>query len=110
MALKNFQQAALSAAPGTQALINPGPNTWMLIGMLAANKTSSTATIKVTWKDSDAGQVERVIAQDISIPPNSSINIMGSFRLALEPGDSVHTRASADNAVDISGVYDNGVK
>ena len=77
----------------------------IVIGITAANKTSSGVTIDV-FIDNDDGSNDVYIVKGASIPAGASLEVMSGNKLVLmndgTNGDNLEALASAGSAVDVT--------
>ena len=77
----------------------------IVIGITAANKTSSGVTIDI-FIDNEDGSNDVYIVKDASIPAGASLEVMSGNKLVLQNdgsnGDNLEALASAGSAVDIT--------
>jgi hypothetical protein len=110
MPLRNIGHAVTAAgadfytAPAASAANGPNPEGVVTVmGLQVANRTASTATITVSWRDVSNANAQWDFVKDIAVPGNSSINIIDAFRHILEAGDILRAQASANNVFHITG-------
>ena len=77
----------------------------IVIGITAANKTSSGVTIDI-FIDNEDGSNDVYIVKDASIPAGASLEVMSGNKLVLmndgTNGDNLEALASAANSVDVT--------
>ena len=77
----------------------------IVIGITAANKTSSGVTIDI-FIDNEDGSNDVYIVKDASIPAGASLEVMSGNKLVLmndgTNGDNLEALASAGSAVDVT--------
>ena len=77
----------------------------IVIGITAANKTSSGVTIDI-FIDNEDGSNDVYIVRNASIPAGASLEVMSGNKLVLQNdgsnGDNLEALASAGSAVDIT--------
>ena len=77
----------------------------IVIGITAANKTSSGVTVDI-FIDNEDGSNDVYIVKDASIPAGASLEVMSGNKLVLQNdgtnGDNLEALASAANSVDIT--------
>ena len=77
----------------------------IVIGITAANKTSSGVTVDI-FIDNEDGSNDVYIVKDASIPAGASLEVMAGNKLVLmndgTNGDNLEALASAGSAVDIT--------
>ena len=77
----------------------------IVIGITAANKTSSGVTVDI-FIDNEDGSNDVYIVKDASIPAGASLEVMSGNKLVLQNdgtnGDNLEALASAANSVDVT--------
>ena len=77
----------------------------IVIGITAANKTSSGVTLDI-FIDNEDGSNDVYIVKDASIPAGASLEVMSGNKLVLQNdgsnGDNLEAIASAANSVDVT--------
>ena len=77
----------------------------IVIGITAANKTSSGVTVDI-FIDNEDGSNDVYIVKDASIPAGASLEVMSGNKLVLmndgTNGDNLEALASAGSAVDVT--------
>ena len=77
-------------------------NTAIILGLALANKTTSAVTVKVQiddFSDSSASGTIQLL-EDVSIPANTTLEVLGGQKYVLEAGDKLKVRAGTGTAID----------
>ena len=74
-------------------------NTAIILGLALANKTTSAVTVKVQITDAaPSGTIQ--LLEDVSIPANTTLEVLGGQKYVLEAGDILKVRAGTGTAID----------
>ena len=71
----------------------------LILGLALANKTTSAATVKVQITDTSASATIQLL-EDVSIPANTTLEVLGGQKYVLEAGDILKVRAGTGTAID----------
>ena len=74
-------------------------NTAIILGLALANKTTSAVTVKVQITDSDPSATIQLL-EDVSIPANTTLEVLGGQKYVLEAGDALKVQAGTGTAID----------
>ena len=74
-------------------------NTAIILGLALANKTTSAVTVKVQITDSDPSATIQLL-EDVSIPANTTLEVLGGQKYVLEAGDILKVQAGTGTAID----------
>ncbi len=75
-------------------------NTAIILGLALANKTTSAVTVKVQITDTSASNATIQLLEDVSIPANTTLEVLGGQKYVLEAGDILKVRAGTGTAID----------
>ena len=75
-------------------------NTAIILGLALANKTTSAVTVKVQITDTSASNATIQLLEDVSIPANTTLEVLGVQKYVLEAGDILKVRAVTGTAID----------
>ena len=75
-------------------------NTAIILGLALANKTTSAVTVKVQITDTSASNATIQLLEDVSIPANTTLEVLGGQKYVLEAGDKLKVRAGTGTAID----------
>ena len=78
----------------------PAGTTSIILGLALANKTTSAVTVKVQITDTDASNATIQLLEDVSIPANTTLEVLGGQKYVLEAGDILKVRAGTGTAID----------
>ena len=80
----------------------PAGATSIILGLALANKTTSAVTVKVQIDDisdsSASGTIQ--LLEDVSIPANTTLEVLGGQKYVLEAGDILKVQAGTGTAID----------
>jgi len=91
--VNNAGYDALYTAPSSSG------NTAIILGLALANKTTSAVTVKVQINDTSASATIQLL-EDVSIPANTTLEVLGGQKYVLEAGDILRVRAGTGTAID----------
>ena len=74
-------------------------NTAIILGLALANKTTSAVTVKVQIVDAAPSATIQLL-EDVSIPANTTLEVLGGQKYVLEAGDILKVRAGTGTAID----------
>ena len=75
-------------------------NTAIILGLALANKTTSSVTVKVQVADASGSNPVIQLLEDVSIPANTTLEVLGGQKYILETGDILKVRAGTGTAID----------
>ena len=75
-------------------------NTAIILGLALANKTTSAVTVKVQITDVAPSTGTIQLLEDVSIPANTTLEVLGGQKYVLEAGDKLKVRAGTGTAID----------
>jgi len=77
----------------------PAGATSIILGLALANKTTSAVTVKVQITDAaPSGTIQ--LLEDVSIPANTTLEVLGGQKYVLEAGDILKVQAGTGTAID----------
>lgn len=75
-------------------------NTAIILGLALANKTTSAVTVKVQITDVAPSTGTIQLLEDVSIPANTTLEVLGGQKYVLEAGDILKVQAGTGTAID----------
>ena len=78
----------------------PAGATSIILGLALANKTTSSVTVKVQVADASGSNPVIQLLEDVSIPANTTLEVLGGQKYILETGDILKVRAGTGSAID----------
>jgi len=78
----------------------PAGATSIILGLALANKTTSSVTVKVQVADASGSNPVIQLLEDVSIPANTTLEVLGGQKYILETGDMLKVRAGTGTAID----------
>ena len=78
----------------------PAGATSIILGLALANKTTSSVTVKVQVADASGSNPVIQLLEDVSIPANTTLEVLGGQKYVLEAGDILKVRAGTGTAID----------
>ena len=77
----------------------PTSTTSIILGLALANKTTSAVTVKVQITDAaPSGTIQ--LLEDVSIPANTTLEVLGGQKYVLEAEDILKVQAGTGTAID----------
>lgn len=77
----------------------PSSTTSIILGLALANKTTSAVTVKVQITDAaPSGSIQ--LLEDVSIPANTTLEVLGGQKYVLEAEDILKIQAGTATAID----------
>ena len=74
-------------------------NTAIILGLALANKTTSAVTVKVQITDTSASNATIQLLEDVSIPANTTLEVLGGQKYVLEAGDILKMQTTQTNVI-----------
>ena len=100
---KNAKFVNCSNSSASTVYTTPGgPTTTVILGVILANKNAASRTVTVTWTDSSDSSASTTLLNEVSIPGDSSLEVLAGQKYILETGDVLKCLASAASSVDIT--------
>ena len=78
----------------------PSATTSIVLGVAIANKSTSAVTVKIQFTDS-SGSVTRQLLEDVSIPGNTTLEVLAGQKYVLEASDILKVQAGSASALDV---------
>ena len=77
----------------------PTGATSIILGLALTNKTTSAVTVKVQIVDAAPSATIQLL-EDVSIPANTTLEVLGGQKYVLEAGDILKVQAGTGTAID----------
>lgn len=97
---KNASLADVSNSSYGTLYTTPASTTTVVLGVALANKSGSAITAKVQFSDS-SGSVTRQLLEDVTIPGNTTLEVLSGQKYILEASDALKVQASAASSLDV---------
>lgn len=78
----------------------PTSTTSIVLGVAIANKSTAAVTVKIQFTDS-SGSVTRQLLEDVSIPGNTTLEVLAGQKYVLEASDILKVQAGSASALDV---------
>ena len=78
----------------------PTSTTSVILGLAITNKTAQAVTVKVQMTDASDGNGTRQLLNDVSIPGNTTLEILSGQKYILEASDILKIQAGAATSLD----------
>ena len=96
---KNAIKSSVSSGSYDPLYTAPTSATSIILGLALANKTTSAVTVKVQITDAaPSGTIQ--LLEDVSIPANTTLEVLGGQKYVLETGDILKVQAGTSTAID----------
>jgi hypothetical protein len=98
-----FKNAALANASNSSystLYTAPSSTTSVLLGVALANKTGNSVTVQVQFTDTSASSATFQLLESVSIPGNTTLEVLQGQKYILETGDLLKIKAGTANAID----------
>lgn len=99
---KNAFSANVSNSSYADVYTVPSSTTTVILGLNICNKTASAVTAKVQLQDTSASSATFQIIEDVSIPANTSLEVMSGQKYILEATDVLRVQAGTGSALDVT--------
>jgi hypothetical protein len=80
----------------------PSSTKAIILGVLLANKNAASRTVTVTWTDASDSDNSTTMLNEVSIPGDSSLEVLSGQKYVLEAGDLLKCLASAASSIDVT--------
>tara|TARA_B100000424_G_scaffold107533_1_gene80890 strand:- start:9 stop:359 length:351 start_codon:yes stop_codon:yes gene_type:complete len=77
----------------------PSATTAIILGLAITNKTDNSVTASVQFTDTSASG-NRLLLNEVSIPANTTLEVLAGQKYVLEAGDILRCQASAATSLD----------
>lgn len=98
---KNASVVSVSNSSDSTIYTAPASTTSIILGVAIANKTTSAVTTKIKFTDTSASTTAELLS-DVSIPGNTTLEVLAGQKYILEAGDVLKARAGAATAIDVT--------
>lgn len=98
---KNASLVSVNNSGDATLYTAPAATTTIVLGVAIANKTASEVTCKLKFTDTSASTTTELIP-DVSIPGNTTLEVLAGQKYILETGDIILARAGAASAIDVT--------
>jgi hypothetical protein len=97
---KNASLADVSSGSYDTLYTTPASTTTVVLGVALANKNASAITAKVQFTDS-SGSVTRQLLEDVTIPGNTTLEVLAGQKYILEAADILKVQAGTATSLDV---------
>lgn len=97
---KNAKFVNCSNSSASTVYTAGGSTTAVILGVILANKNAASRTVTVTWTDSSDSSASTTLLNEVSIPGDSSLEVLAGQKYILETGDVLKCLASAASSID----------
>jgi hypothetical protein len=97
---KNAKFVDCSHSSASTVYTTGGSTTTVILGVILANKNAASRTVTVTWTDSSDSSASTTLLNEVSIPGDSSLEVLAGQKYILETGDVLKCLASAASSID----------
>lgn len=78
----------------------PTSTTAIILGIAIANKSAAAVTVKVQMTDSSDSNATRMLLNDVSIPGNTTLEVLAGQKYVLEASDILKIQAGTASSLD----------
>lgn len=78
----------------------PTSTTAIILGIAIANKSAASVTVKVQMTDSSDSNATRMLLNDVSIPGNTTLEVLAGQKYVLEASDILKIQAGTASSLD----------
>ena len=78
----------------------PTSTTAVILGLAITNKSAQAVTVKVQMTDASDSNATRMMLNDVSIPGNTTLEVLSGQKYVLEASDILKVQASAATSLD----------
>ena len=78
----------------------PTSTTAVILGIAIANKSAQAVTVKVQMTDSSDSNATRMLLNDVSIPGNTTLEVLAGQKYVLEASDILKIQAGTASSLD----------
>jgi hypothetical protein len=76
--------------------------TTVILGVILANKNAAERKVTVTWTDASDSDNSTTMLNEVSIPGDSSLEVLAGQKYIFETGDVLKCLASAASSIDVT--------
>jgi len=99
---KNAKVIDASHSSASTVYTTPGATRAIILGVILSNKNAASRTVTVTWTDSSDSDNATTMLNEVSIPGDSSLEVLAGQKYVLETGDVLKCLASAASSIDVT--------
>ena len=99
---KNAKFINASNSSASTVYTTPGSTTTILLGVILSNKNAASRTVTVTWTDASDSNNATAMLNEVTIPGDSSLEVLAGQKYVLETGDVLKCLASAASSIDVT--------
>jgi len=99
---KNSKFVSASNSSASTVYTTPSSTTSIILGVMLANKNAASRTVTVTWTDSSDSDASTTMLNEVTIPGDSSLEVLAGQKYVLEAGDLLKCLASAASSIDVT--------
>ena len=78
----------------------PSATTSIVLGVAIANKSTAAVTVKIQFTDSSGGATRQLL-EDVSIPGNTTLEVLAGQKYVLEASDILKVQAGSASSLDV---------
>ena len=97
---KNASVANVANGSYSTLYTTPAATTTVVLGLSLANKTTNAVTIQCQFTDASDSNATRQLLENVSIPANTTLEVLAGQKYVLEASDILKVQASAASSLD----------
>ena len=97
---KNASLANVNNSGYDTLYTTPSATTSIVLGVAIANKNTAAVTVKIQFTDSSGGATRQLL-EDVSIPGNTTLEVLAGQKYVLEAADLLKVQAGSASSLDV---------
>ena len=97
---KNASLASVNHSAFATLYTCPSATTAIILGLAITNKTDNSVTASVQFTDASDSNATRLLLNEVTIPANTTLEVLAGQKYVLEASDILKVQASAASSLD----------
>ena len=97
---KNASLASVNHSAFATLYTSPSATTAIILGLAITNKTDNSVTASVQFTDASDSNATRLLLNEVTIPANTTLEVLAGQKYVLEATDILKVQASAASSLD----------
>ena len=97
---KNASLASVNHSAFAALYTSPASTTAIILGLAITNKTDASVTASVQFTDTSDSSATRLLLNEVTIPANTTLEVLAGQKYVLEATDILKVQASAASSLD----------
>ena len=97
---KNASLASVNHSAFATLYTCPASTTAIILGLAITNKTDASVNATVQFTDASDSNATRLLLNEVTIPANTTLEVLAGQKYVLEAGDILRCQASAATSLD----------